>query len=156
MEPSLEPFSVTVPEAGHTLAKVLRSRLHTLEPSWAQVRQWIESRRVLVNDTICTDSARRLREGEQVEFRAKSQRLPRTASAEGLVLRHLDEHLVVVEKPAGVNSVRHPSELDWSDERKALVPTLQDLAQAAVLHRLNSGRKSLPPLRIVHRLVRET
>ncbi len=66
------------------------------------------------------------------------------------------DHVVVVEKPAGVNSVRHPAELEWSEHRRQLDPTLQDLTQWAVAHRLHRPAKDLPRLRIVHRLDKET
>jgi 23S rRNA pseudouridine1911/1915/1917 synthase len=55
-----------------------------------------------------------------------------------------------------VNSVRHPSELEWSPQRRRLDPTLQDLATWAVEARQRQPRKRLPPLRIVHRLDKET
>jgi 23S rRNA pseudouridine1911/1915/1917 synthase len=82
--------------------------------------------------------------------------LPRVAHPERLVIRHLDEHVVVVEKPAGVNTVRHPAELEWSEERRAADPTLEDLAQWAIARELDRPARGLPRLRIVHRLDRET
>lgn len=153
---SLPPFTVAVPEAGHTLAKVLRSRLHESQPSWTDVRSLITGRRVKVGDSLCTDPARRLKEGELVELLEKSVHRPKAATTDGLVIRHLDDHVVVVEKPAGVNTVRHPSELEWPDKHRELDPTLQDLALWATAARLNRPAKSLPPLRIVHRLDKET
>ncbi len=62
----------------------------------------------------------------------------------------------MVEKPAGVNSVRHPLELKWAEDRRELDPTLQDLAQWAVARELGRNPRTLPPLRIVHRLDKET
>jgi 23S rRNA pseudouridine1911/1915/1917 synthase len=153
---TLPPFTVAVVEAGHTLAKVLRSRLHETQPSWADVRKLIEGRRVTVGDSVCTDSARRLSEGELVTLLDKPVHRPKTATPDGLVIRHLDDHVVVVEKPAGMNTVRHPSELEWSEERRQLVPTLQDVTQWAIAKRLNRQARTLPPLRIVHRLDKET
>ena len=153
---TLPPFSVAVVEAGHTLAKVLRSRLHADLPSWADVRKLIEGRRVKVGDAVCTDSARRLSEGELVTLLDKPVHRPRTATPDGLVIRHLDDHVVVVEKPAGMNTVRHPSELEWSEERRQLVPTLQDVTQWAIAKAMNRQARGLPPLRIVHRLDKET
>lgn len=149
-------FPVAAPEAGHTLAKVLRSRLHESQPSWNEVRSLIEGRRVKVGDALCTDSARRLREGEFVELLPQPVSKPRTITPEGLVVRHLDDHVVVVEKTAGINTVRHPSELEWSEQRRELVPTLQDLALWAAAKQLRRPARHLPPLRIVHRLDRET
>ncbi len=153
---TLPPFTVIAPETGHTLAKVLRSRLHESQPSWADVRKLIEGRRVKVGDSVCTDSARRLAEGELVTLLGQPVHQPRTATPDGLVIRHLDDHVVVVEKPAGINTVRHPSELEWSEQRRELVPTLQDVTQWAVAKRLNRPARALPPLRIVHRLDKET
>ncbi len=153
---TLAPFTVSAPESGHTLAKVLRSRLHEHALSWAQVRALIAARRVQVEDAICSDDARRLKENDAVTLHASPKPLPKDAHPERLSVRHLDEHVIVVEKPAGVNTVRHPSELEWSEHRRQLDPTLQDLAQWAAAARLDRKPKSLPPLRIVHRLDKET
>jgi 23S rRNA pseudouridine1911/1915/1917 synthase len=105
---------------------------------------------------VCSDEARRLKEGELVTLLDHPKPLPRAAHPERLTIRHLDEHVVVVEKPAGVNTVRHPAELEWSEERRELDPTLEDLAQWAVAHRLGRPPRDLPRLRIVHRLDKET
>ena len=150
----LPPFTVTAAEAGHTLAKVLRSRLGG--PSWTDVRKLIAARRVKVGDAVCSDDARRLKENEVVVLLEQPKPLPRVAHPERLVVRHLDEHVVVVEKPAGVNTVRHPAELEWSEQRRQLDPTLEDLTQWAIGHRLGRPARELPRLRIVHRLDRET
>ncbi len=149
-------FAVSVPEAGHTLSKVLRSRLHEHAPSWKDVRALIAERRVKVGDSVCTDEARRLKEGEVVVVLDKPKPLPKTATPERLVIRHLDEHVVVIEKPSGVNTVRHPAELEWSEQRRKLDPTLQDLTLWAVARKLDRSPRDLPPLRIVHRLDKET
>ena len=154
MSPPLPPFTVAPQEAGHTLAKVLRSRLGG--PSWNEVRKLIAARRVKVGDAICSDDARRLKEDEAVVLLEHPKPLPRVAHPNRLVVRHLDEHVVVVEKPAGVNTVRHPAELKWSEERRQLDPTLEDLAQWSVARRLERDPKQLPRLRIVHRLDKET
>lgn len=149
-----QQFAVLPAEAGHTLAKVLRSRLGG--PSWADVRKLIAARRVKIGDAISTDDARRLKEGELVVVLEHPKPLPRVAHPERLVIRHLDEHVVVVEKPSGVNTVRHPAELMWSEKRRQLDPTLEDLSQWAIGHRLGRKPKELARLRIVHRLDKET
>ncbi|AMV26005.1 Ribosomal large subunit pseudouridine synthase D [Gemmata sp. SH-PL17] len=151
---ALPPFTVAPQEAGFTLAKVLRSRLGG--PSWTDVRKLIAARRVKVGDAICSDEARRVKEDEVVVLLEHPKPLPRAAHPERLVVRHLDEHVVVVEKPAGVNTVRHPAELEWSEQRRELDPTLQDLAQWAIAHQLNRAPRDLNGLRIVHRLDKET
>ena len=150
----MPPFTVLPAEAGHTLAKVLRSRLGG--PSWSDVRKLIAARRVKVGDAICSDDARRLKEDEVVVLLEHPKPLPKVAHPERLVIRHLDEHVVVVEKPPGVNTVRHPAELEWSEQRRQLDPTLEDLTQWAIAHRLGRNPKDLVRLRIVHRLDKET
>ncbi|HEV3385815.1 MAG TPA: RluA family pseudouridine synthase [Gemmata sp.] len=150
----LTPFTVSPQESGHTLAKVLRSRMGG--PSWNEVRKLIAARRVKVGDAICSDDARRLKENEVVVLLAHPKPLPRVAHPDRLIVRHLDEHLVVVEKPAGVNTVRHPAELEWSEQRRELDPTLQDLTQWSIARQLERLARDLPRLRIVHRLDKET
>jgi 23S rRNA pseudouridine1911/1915/1917 synthase len=151
---ALAPFTVSPQEEGYTLAKVLRSRLGG--PSWNDVRKLIAARRVKVGDAICSDEARRLKENEVVVLLEHPKPLPRVAHPERMVVRHLDEHVVVVEKPSGVNTVRHPAELEWSEARRELDPTLEDLTQWAVAHQLHRQGRDLPRLRIVHRLDKET
>jgi 23S rRNA pseudouridine1911/1915/1917 synthase len=154
MSAPLPPFTVTPDEAGQTLAKVLRSRLGGA--SWTDVRKLIAARRVKVGDSVCSDDARRLKENEVVVLLEHPKPLPRVAHPERLVVRHLDEHVVVVEKPAGVNTVRHPAEVEWSEQRRELDPTLEDLTQWAIAKQLNRPAHDLPRLRIVHRLDKET
>jgi 23S rRNA pseudouridine1911/1915/1917 synthase len=151
---TLAPFTVSPQEAGHTLAKVLRSRLNG--PSWTDVRKLIAARRVKIGEAICSDDARRLKENEVVVLLEHPKPLPRVAHPDRLVVRHLDEHVVVVEKPSGVNTVRHPAELEWSEQRRELDPTLEDLTQWAIARQLNRSPHDLPRLRIVHRLDKET
>src|SRR4051812_21171449 len=115
--------------AGQTAAAVVRAARPEL--SWSQAKRMVAARHVRVNDELCLDPARRLKEGDVVELLDRSARLPE-AFTEGLVVRHLDGHVVVVEKPSGINTVRHPSEVEWKDRRRALSPTLEDRLQKAV------------------------
>ncbi len=69
-----------------------------------------------------------------------------------------DAHLVVVEKPAGITTVRHPEERLWPARRKQLQPTLDEIV-ARMLARQRSGRGRAarnPSVRLVHRLDRDT
>ncbi len=97
---------------------------------------------------------RRLKEGETVELLACPA--PRPRHVESVVIRYLDAHIVVVEKPPGMSTMRHPSERDWDARRKALAPTLEDTVPKLLAHA--EGRKpgTLPRLRIVHRLDKDT
>jgi 23S rRNA pseudouridine1911/1915/1917 synthase len=153
MNESLAPFALSAEQAGLTLAALLRQQLPG--QSWNQVRRLIDTRRALVNGELCLDPARRLKEGETVELLARPAAKPR--QEEAVVVRHLDEHVVVVEKPSGVSTVRHPVERNWTERRKALSPTLEDFVPKIIARREGRVRKGpLPRLRIVHRLDKET
>jgi 23S rRNA pseudouridine1911/1915/1917 synthase len=146
-------FPVNPDHDGLTVAALLRVLLPG--QSWNQVRRVVETRRVRVNDELCLDPARRLHAGETFELLNRPSAPPR--QIEDLELRHIDEHLVVVEKPSGLNTVRHPTERQWDERRKALSPTLEDLIPP-ILVRIEGRRQKGPPprLRIVHRLDKET
>ncbi len=151
--PFHSPFPVPAEHANKTLAALLRA----LRPgqSWAEVRRLIATRHAKINGEICLDPALRLKEGETVELLETPAPKPR--QAESFVIRHLDEHVVVVEKPSGLPTVRHPLERDWTERRKALAPTLEDLMPLLIARQ--EKRKTKGPalrLRVVHRLDKET
>jgi 23S rRNA pseudouridine1911/1915/1917 synthase len=150
---SFDSFAVPKEQAGQTLAAVLRQRLPG--QSWRQVRRLVETRRARVNGELCLDPARRLKEGETVELLARPAAPPR--HRETIVLRHLDEQIVVVEKPSGISTVRHPLEGAWTERRKELSPTLEDLVPGLIARQEGrSGKGPLPRLRVVQRLDKET
>jgi 23S rRNA pseudouridine1911/1915/1917 synthase len=153
MTTSFEPFPVPQEQAGLTLAALLRQLLPG--QSWNQVRRLIDTRRARVNGELCLDAARRLKEGETIELLPRPAAKPR--QEEAIVIRHLDEHLVVVEKPSGMSTVRHPVERHWTERRKALSPTLEDLVPKIIARREGRVRQGpLPRLRVVQRLDKET
>ena len=147
-------FPVTGEHAGKTLAALLR--VHFPEQSWNQVRKLISSKRVQIDGSICLDPARRLKEAEVIELLKRPPKNYYETSADDLVIRHLDHHVVVVEKASGINTVRHPAEREWDDRRRALSPTLEDLTQQAIARSLDKSPKALPRLRIVQRLDKDT
>lgn len=151
----LTPWTVTISQerTGATLAAVVRSQVPGR--SWTQVRQLIAARRIRVNQELCLDPARRPKEGDTVELLERPAPAPRRA--ETVVIRYLDEHVVVVEKRSGMNTVRHPAERAWSERRKALSPTLEDIVPKLIARREGRSRKGvLPRLRVVHRLDKDT
>jgi len=151
MNPS--QLSVSSEMAGKTVAAIIRTSMPDL--SWSQARRVVESRRVMLNDELCLDPARRVKEGDVVDILDWPQRLPEAFAAD-LVVRHLDAHVVVVEKPAGINTVRHPEELHWDQRRRDRAPTLDDRLQKTIAKRLGTSMPRLPRLRKVHRLDRLT
>ncbi|HEV2948009.1 MAG TPA: RluA family pseudouridine synthase [Gemmataceae bacterium] len=147
--------SITVlPEQNDaTLAAILRARLPN--QSWNQIRRFIETRRVRINGELCLDPARRLQEGQVIEILERPAPKPR--QDESIKIVHLDTHLVVVEKPSGISTVRHPLERDWPAKRKALSPTLDEIVPKIIAQKEGRLRKGPPPrLRIVHRIDKET
>lgn len=146
-------FPVTADLARLTLAALLRRWLPG--QTWSQVRKLIAGRRVQINGELWLDDARRLKEGDVVAILPRAER--QVALLDTIPLRYIDTHIVVVEKPAGIATVRHPTEYDWSPQRRAMVPTLDDL----VLHQtgVEAGRRGpgpWPRLRVVQRLDKET
>jgi 23S rRNA pseudouridine1911/1915/1917 synthase len=145
-------IAVSAEQAGLTLAALLRRQWSGC--SWSQVRRRIATRRVRLNGELCLDPARRLKEGEVVELLDRPAPKPRQPRL--VRIRYLDEHLVVVEKPAGLATVRHPAERHWSERRKALSPTLQDIVPRLIESGPPRAGRPLPRLRVVHRLDKQT
>jgi 23S rRNA pseudouridine1911/1915/1917 synthase len=153
MTTSFEPTTISAEQAGLTLAAWLRQRLPG--QSWSEVRRLIEIRRVRVGGELCFDPARRLKEGDKVELLERPAAKPK--EREAITIRYLDAHLVVVEKPAGISTVRHPTERSWPERRKALTPTLEDLVPPLIAQREGRTAKGpAPRLRVVHRIDKET
>ncbi len=161
-------FVIAAPFAGQTVAAVLRKQLAL---SWSAARRLVEQRRVRLAGSLCTDPARRVRPGQRLDVldpasrpadrrrpdRSPATRPPVRPGGTGLspVIRHADEQVVVVEKPAGLTTMRHPDEAAefGARARRFLPPTLADLLPA-LLARERGGRP--PQVRAVHRLDKET
>jgi 23S rRNA pseudouridine1911/1915/1917 synthase len=140
-----QEHTVSAEETGATLAAMLRRLLPGR--SWSEVRRLIERRRVRLQREVCLDPARRVRAGDVIELLAHPDRLPHQRQPIEVV--HLDEHIVVVTKPAGLSTVRHRAERTFSEQRKERTPTLEDLVPRLI------GAPT-PRLRVVHRLDKET
>ncbi len=146
--------------AGRTLAAFLRERLG--DASWSRVHRLVRGRHVLVHGNVATDAARRLKSGEVVKvLETAAARPPR---ADDVRIVHLDEAVVVVDKPAGLTTTRHAEERDWPARRRQVQPTLDELLPA-VIRRVGESRarrargtppRRVAPVRAVHRIDRET
>jgi 23S rRNA pseudouridine1911/1915/1917 synthase len=149
-----QSFTVPADHTGKTLAACLR--LWLPGQTWTQVRKLVASRRVKLNGEIWLDDARRLKEGDTIEILARADKPPPTL-VDQIPIRYIDEHIIVVEKPSGISTVRHPAEKDWLEERRMLVLTLDDLVMRQI--GMNLPRKkhdARPRLRVVQRLDKET
>ena len=145
--------------AQRTVTAFLREKLPG--QSWSEVRHLLKSRQVMIDGNLCLDGGRRLRGTEVIKLLAHPTAPP--PREDDLRIRYLDEHLVVVEKPARMTSVRHADERGWSSRRRQLQPTLEDLLPQAILRKAGRGQRGrhrppgkLPPVRPVHRLDRDT
>jgi 23S rRNA pseudouridine1911/1915/1917 synthase len=159
-------FTIPAALAGQTLAAVLRRQLSL---SWSAARRVVEQRRVRLAGAVCADPARRVQRGQRVEVldqpaEADSRRRPSRSrrprprqhgSSPEPVIRYADEHIVVVEKPVGLTTMRHPDEAAEFGARghRFLPPTLADRLPG-LLARERGGRP--PRVRAVHRLDKET
>jgi len=146
--------TVSAEQAGQTLAAILR----IVRPgeSWTKIRALSTGRRVAVGGSLCMDPARRLKAGEIVELLSQAAPVIRGEEPESIIIRHLDEDVVVVEKASGISTVRHPAEREWDERRRALVPTLDDVTQIAIAKKLGKKKHELKRLRIVQRLDKDT
>jgi 23S rRNA pseudouridine1911/1915/1917 synthase len=151
---SNQSFTVQAEQAGKTVTACLRQWLPG--QTWTQVRKLVDGRRIRINGEVWLDEARRLKDADTVEVLAQSQPSPQV-HIDQIPMRHIDQHIVVVEKPSGISTVRHPAERDWLEERRLLVVTLDDLVMRQIGMRLpNQKHDPRPRLRIVQRLDKET
>jgi 23S rRNA pseudouridine1911/1915/1917 synthase len=147
-------FRVLPAQENQTIAAALRHWLPG--KSWGEIRRLMEGRHVLVSGNLCVDAGRRLNLQDVIKVLDEPTAAP--PKAEDIRIRHLDEHVVVVEKPTGLTSNRHHEELSWPAKRRQLQPTLDELLPG-IIARLEPQKrgKGVPrPVRPVHRLDRET
>ncbi len=172
---SFKLYHVRGHNVGQTLAQMLR-KIYAAK-SWQEIKQLVITRKVEINGNLCTDETRRLKAGEII--RIHEQSLAKPPDEQRLIIRYQDEHLLVVEKPAGVTTLRHREEEHWDEKRKNRQPTLEEMLQKLISvhgvsrmpgrgagHPLQKSRKELNnkinrgkaqlTVRPVHRLDRET
>jgi 23S rRNA pseudouridine1911/1915/1917 synthase len=144
-------------EAGQPLANWLSQRL-------GQPRSFalnlLRQSRVRVGGVPCPQPTRRVQPGQRIEVELPADDPPReerrpSRRAPTPSLYHVDDHVVVVDKPAGLTTVRHPEEVEEHGKRagRFLPPTLADVLPS--LLRRSPGNRSTK-VRAVHRLDKET
>ena len=94
------------------------------QPSWSSVRKTMRARLVAIGGVLCLDEARRLSRGEVVTIADRP--LPPPPTDKDVAVRHVDNEVVIVEKPAGMVTLRRRSDLCWSWARKNQQPTLDE------------------------------
>jgi 23S rRNA pseudouridine1911/1915/1917 synthase len=131
-------FAVPTGRGAEPLDRVLRA-VHE-GASWAEVRRLIETGKVSVNGAVQRETAVRVAPGAQIELRMATARHREGPRLPPGAIVHVDAHVVVVQKPAGISTVPY-------DENET--GTLDDLVRAEL------GRREAP-LGIVHRIDKET
>jgi 23S rRNA pseudouridine1911/1915/1917 synthase len=123
-----------------------------------QIAALIRGRHVMLNGNLCTDPGRRLAVGDFVKLLA--QPAARAPVAGDIVVRYADAHLAVVEKPAGITSVREKPAARGAAGRVQRQATLDELVPRALEGKRGSphgrSRGHSPSVYPVHRLDRET
>ncbi|HWY88648.1 MAG TPA: RluA family pseudouridine synthase [Gemmataceae bacterium] len=155
-------------QAGQSVAEVLRG---TLRLGRGLILQYLRDRQVRLGGHLCQAPGRRVRSGQRLEImlaapkkaahkaprggkKASERPAPiRSPLAGAIRVRYLDAHILVVDKPAGLTTVRHASEKEELGRRaqKFLPPTLVDLLPGILPVKERTGR-----FRAVHRLDKET
>lgn len=158
-------FVVGRRERGQTVGAVLCSRFSL---SWSAVRRLLEQQSVRIGGQVCQNPSRRLNAGERVVFvvpreqpqkaddRQKKAKVPsKPGNGPQLAIRYQDAHVVVVEKPAGLTTMRHASDLaDFGRRARRYLPdTLADLLMQQLSFDAGTQR---PAVRAVHRLDKDT
>jgi 23S rRNA pseudouridine1911/1915/1917 synthase len=144
--------TLTVPakDAGQSLVAWLRARLSLPE---GEVRRLVRERKVRVGGNLCGSADWRVRAGQRVEVELPARKEP--ARGPVPVIRHVDEHLVLVDKPSGLTTMRHATDVrEFGARAKRYLPTtLQDQLPGLI-----AAHTGGPPgrVRAVHRLDKET
>lgn len=138
-----EVFRVNTQEAGIRIDKLIAQRFN--EKSRTYTQTLLSSSCVTVDDKIVTTKSIRLSEGQLVvvRFLPQQRQLPLTGEDIPLNLLHEDEHIIVVNKPAGM--VTHPAPGNWNGTLvHALCYRYSDMAalgglRPGIVHRLDKG-----------------
>ena len=119
-QPPFCNYHVGDEQAGLALIAALRKFLPG--QSWSEVRRLIHHRHVVVNGNLAVEEGQKLRAGDVVQVWQEPRNPP--PRDEDIKIRYLDRHLVVVEKPAGVTTLRQSEEKSWPRRRRQIQPTL--------------------------------
>lgn len=158
-EPAFRNYHVAAAQAGNKLITALRQ--WRPGESWSQLKRLIHNRHVQINGNLCSDETRLLKAGDVVKVWQEPRAGP--VREDDVRIQYLDAHLLVVEKPAGVTTLRHSEERHWSQRRRQFQPTLDELIRQILARKAKRrsgpahGRRPEPPsIRAVHRLDRDT
>lgn len=130
----------TVDQPGLTVAAFVKTQANV---PWTVAKRHVTTGKVFVDGAVVTAIDHRLTTGQSVELRMAAPR-PHDPEREGILV-YDDAHVVVIDKPAGINSVPY-------EERET--GTAMDLIRGA-WRRMGKPATSIP-LHVVHRIDRAT
>ena len=152
MAPSDSQFKITAETAGAVLSAL---RKHTDSLTWSAARKHLEGRCIAVNGILCVEEARRVVAGDVIELRTRP--FPPPPKDEDVRILFIDQDVVVVDKPTGMLSLRHPADVDWKQTKKDRQPSLEESVRRLIPRRYDqSSRSGGTELFAVHRIDRET
>ncbi len=165
------PTSIVIDRrlANRTLLELLQA---SFQLSRKRALATLHNRQVRICGGVCIDPQRRVKIGQNIQLCsplhpggegpgvkgsgcAKPAKSILSPIARQIIVRYVDDHIAIVEKPAGLTTVRHADEVQSLGPRakKFLPPTLVDL-MPAVLPR--AGKPTKSRIRAVHRIDKET
>lgn len=130
----------TVDQPGLTVAAFVKTQANV---PWTVAKRHVTTGKVFVDGAVITSVDHRLSPGQSVELRMAAPR-PHDPEREGILV-YDDPHVVVIDKPAGINSVPY-------EERET--GTAMDLIRGA-WRRMGKPATTIP-LHVVHRIDRAT
>ena len=133
--PAARTFHIRPVLAGQPLGAALRRLLPQQAPP--ELKRLVRERQIQLNGNVVLDEQKRLKAGDVVKVFEHPQAAP--ASEQDVRVRHLDEHLVVVEKPAGVTTLRQGDERA-PGRRRDRMATLEEMLQRVVARKLQSAQ----------------
>jgi 23S rRNA pseudouridine1911/1915/1917 synthase len=144
-------FIISAAESGVNVAEALHRRLGL---SRRTAEDLVLQRRVYLNGKPCLSAEWRVKRRQRLEVRDREPERGQ-AGAAAAAIRYLDPHVVVVDKPTGLTTMRHPDEAAEFGKRatRFLPATLADLLPS-LLASAEPGKHR--PLRAVHRLDKDT
>jgi 23S rRNA pseudouridine1911/1915/1917 synthase len=153
---------VTSSEVGRPVVAVLKAHLKL---SWSQARHLVEKRCVRQGPRLCKDPQSRVRAGQKLRVRLADSPVAAVAGLPGPqktrpkpgpqpTVRYIDDQIVVVDKPAGLTTMRHAHEAAEFGQRgrRYLPATLADLLPPLLASKGHGRGKVIA----VHRLDRDT
>ena len=143
-------WHVSADETGLSLSQMLQLRLN--DSATESASELIRQQRVQVDGNLCQDLRRQMRVGEVVKVLPHA--VAARPTAEQIVIKYVDEHVFVIEKPSGLTTLRHADEKTWTGRRQRREATLDDLLPSVLAEQLALSRR--PIVIPVHRLDRET